>query len=156
MQRIERREALHAHLFLWSVFSRDCQAGAGMPPPPVNPNHHPHAMPARDAAGALLFGIPFHPGLLCVDFVSPTLLLGPAFLRKGSRDPRPSLADACPRKGVMIWERKKADIARHFVKEGVERVTFFEIEGLCTNPIRCSPRHLRCKHPKEEGTFKAP
>ena len=80
-----------------------------MPPPPVNPNHHPHAMPARDAERALLFGIPLAPGVSGVDFVS--------FLRKGSSDPWLGLADVCQRKSVMIWETKTADIARVWIRD---------------------------------------
>lgn len=45
---------------------RPAPAGAGMPPPPVNPNHHPHAMPGFRP------GMPGHPGLAgCPGLVRP-------------------------------------------------------------------------------------
>ncbi|CAE7305379.1 usb1 [Symbiodinium sp. CCMP2592] len=48
---------------------RPAPAGAGMPPPPVNPNHHPHAAHAMPGFRP---GMPGHPGLAgCPGLVRP-------------------------------------------------------------------------------------
>ncbi|CAE7230382.1 Usb1 [Symbiodinium sp. CCMP2456] len=55
---------------------RPAPAGAGMPPPPVNPNHHPHAMPGFRPGMPGLPGLAGCPGLVRPGFPGAVRPLG--------------------------------------------------------------------------------